>query len=98
MILFWSLPTAITLGLFQAEEIGGQLDILTTVSVSVKRKHSFYAWWVASMGWNVANLLCTYAFFCGVLTYSEAWIPAVVLFLMACTLGNIYDATFVAMM
>jgi ABC-type multidrug transport system ATPase subunit len=86
LILYSSLPASSSLGNFQAEHVGGQLDIMSTLP-GVRLKHSFYSWWIASMGWMIGNFVCTWLFFQLVLRHSQAWIPSLILFLMTVALG-----------
>jgi hypothetical protein len=88
LIVYFSLPSAVTAGAFRREETGGQLDSLSTLP-GLRAVHSAAAWCLCSAFWSLFSFIVCLVFFLAVLTHTNALIPAFSLFLCGLSLGPI---------
>lgn len=85
LILFFSLPAAITAGEYCRERAIGLLDVLSTLP-GVRRVHSLAGWCMAGALWAGLCALLAWAFFAAVLKHTSPLLPAVTLLLLGLTL------------
>lgn len=97
LIVFFSLPAAVTSGAFRREIQGGQIDVLSTLP-GVLSVYSAAAWCVCCAVWTLFSACVCWLFFFLVLDHSYSYIPALCLLLcglalgpMSTILGNIYS-------
>lgn len=96
LIIFASLPAAITIGHLQTEILCGHLDILATLP-GLTRLHSILAWLASSGYWILFNAASSFAYFQLVLRGSDPWVPTLALLLLGIALGplSVYMTTMV---
>ncbi len=87
LTVYFSLPAALVAGAYRREQTSGLLDILSTFP-SVKHFHSLAAWCMCCAFWVCASFVVTLLFFAAVLEETNAFVPAVVLLLFGCALGE----------
>jgi len=86
-IVSFSLPAALAMGCYEQERKLGILDVLSTMP-NIWKVHSFCAWNISTIIFNLCFSICAFLFFHRVLHHSVSWIPTLCLFLCSCSMGK----------
>jgi hypothetical protein len=86
LILYVTLPPAVTAGFFRREAAGGQLDVLSTLP-GVRQYYSAAAWALSSAIWSLLSFCAVYLFFFLTLKHTDPLLPSLGLLLAAVALA-----------
>ena len=86
LVVYFSLPAAVTAGAFRREVAGGQLDSLSTLP-GLRAVHSAAGWYLCGAAWSTISFLFCYTFFYFILEYTNSMVPALNLYLCGLSLG-----------